>query len=144
MATSHRDVLREWRECETEFAAFNRRLGMRIASLLGSMGFFWACVTLDVLAIPGVVLLIMQTLGVKLPAWAVPVSVMVTLVSFLSQTVIQLLALPVLQYSGNLAQQAADARSEATFRNSVDAERMLKALLDAHKLPVPDGVELTD
>ena len=74
----------------------NDRVANRMAAAFSSMTMFWTCAALDVLAIPGVVATVLTVLGHSLPHLFVYLTVMVTVVSFLSQTVIQLLALPVL------------------------------------------------
>ena len=131
MAVVHAKTLAaKSRSDETKLQAFNRRTGERLSGVFGSMGFFWLCVCLDVLAIPGLVLTVAAALGVKVPSWAVAVSVLVIVVSFLSQTVIQLLALPVIQYSGNLVQEIAGHLADATYHNSHESAEMLIALME--------------
>jgi hypothetical protein len=134
MAVHAKDVMAESHRGESAATKFNRVAGAAITRVLGSMVFFWFCVFLDILAIPGLILTVMATLGHPTPHSLLFIAVGVTIVAFLSQTVIQLLALPVLQYSGNLSQEAADARAEATFRNTTDAETRLASLLEAIKL----------
>ena len=129
MAVHRNDIIEEWKDCETSLSKFNSKTGEFVTNLLGSMGFFWFCVTLDVLALPGLFIVIASTLGAKLPAWSVLLSVMVVVVSFVSQTVIQLLALPALQHAGNIAQRHADALAEATYRTAVESEKRQKEIL---------------
>jgi hypothetical protein len=134
MAVHAKEILAESHTQETGMEKFDRRAGTAIANVLGNMKFFWFCVVLDILAIPGLVLTVMYTtFGHVIPASLAFISIGVVVVAFLSQTVIQLLALPVLQYSGNLSQIAADARAEATYRNTKDSETRLASLLEAIK-----------
>lgn len=133
MAVHAKDILAESRKPERATTRFNHAAGAAITRVLGSMVFFWFCVFLDILAIPGLVLTVMSTLGQPIPHTLLFISVGVIVVSFMSQTVIQLLALPVLQYSGNLSQIAADARAEATFRNTKDSESRLETVLQEIK-----------
>jgi hypothetical protein len=134
MAVHAKEILAESHKQETGMARFNRRSGTAIANVLGNMGFFWFCVVLDILAIPGLFLTVMYTtFGHVIPASLAFISIGVVVVAFLSQTVIQLLALPVLQYSGNLSQVAADARAEATFRNTKTSETRLETVLQEIK-----------
>lgn len=131
MAVVHaKQIAAQHRKNETKRQTFNRRTGEKLSAVFGSMGFFWACVSLDILALPGLVLTVAAALGAKIPQWAVGVSVLVIVVSFLSQTVIQLLALPVIQYSGNIQQEKTDHLAEASFHNSKESEQMLIALLE--------------
>jgi hypothetical protein len=76
---------------------FNGWLAVRAAGLLGNMWFFWFCVALDA-----------AELVLGNPAtWSA-----VTWVTFLSQTVIQLLALPLLGAGQRILSAAQDARAE--------------------------------
>jgi hypothetical protein len=130
MPVHAKDLAKKKRILKREPESFNRRTGAKLASVFGSMGFFWICVCLDILALPGLVLTVASSLGVKVPAWAVAISVLVVVVSFLSQTVIQLLALPVIQYSGNIQQELAEALADATYQNSSESAEMLIALME--------------
>lgn len=64
---------------------FNRKIAIMLSNVLSSMYFFWFCVLLDGLAL-----------------WKQPPTDLGGWVTFVSQTVIQLLALSVLGFSGNL------------------------------------------
>ena len=92
---------------------------------------------LDILAVPGLVLVIAQTLGANLPHTAVYLSVMVTVVSFLSQTVIQLLALPVLARQNDLQQIAGDRREALLLK-------LVEELCEHEGVAVPSDCEGTD
>ena len=110
-------------------ADIDSRVSDRLSELGASMGFFWFCVALDLIALPGLVIQIAQVLGATFPHWVTSLSVMVIIAAFLSQTVIQLLMLPVLQNSANKVQAHSEAIAEATFRNAEAAEKMLEELL---------------
>jgi hypothetical protein len=134
MAVHAKEILAESHKQETGMARFDRKAGTAIANVLGDMKFFWFCVVLDILALPGLVLTVMYTtFNHSIPASLAFISIGVVVAAFLSQTVIQLLALPVLQYSGNLSQVAADARAEATFRNTKTSETRLETVLQEIK-----------
>jgi len=75
----------------------NGRIAVRATTVLGSMWFFWFCVLLDLAELPAVI------------KAATPVVV----VSYISQTVIQLLALPLLGAGQRIIAAAQDARAEA-------------------------------
>lgn len=91
--------------------------------------------SLDVVALPGLGIQIAQVFGASLPHWVNQLSVLVIVAAFLSQTVIQLLMLPVLQNSANKTQAHSDAVAEATYRNADAAEKMLEELL--RRVPKP-------
>lgn len=110
-------------------ASIDTRVSDNLSALAASMGFFWFCVVLDLVALPGLVIQIMQVSGVVLPHWATTLSVMVIVAAFLSQTVIQLLMLPILQNSANKVQAHAEAIAEATYQNADASEKMLVELL---------------
>lgn len=119
MATHARDVITD----------VDTRVSDYLSALGASMGFFWFCVALDLVALPGLGIQIAQVLGASLPRWVNGLSVTVIIAAFLSQTVIQLLMLPVLQNSANKVQAHAEAVADATYRNAVAAEEMLEELL---------------
>ena len=119
MATHAKDVIKD----------IDTRVSDRLSAVEASMGFFWFCVALDVVALPGLVIEVMQLFGVSFPHWVSALSVMVIIAAFLSQTVIQLLMLPVLQNSANKVQVHSEAVAEATYRNADAAEKMLVELL---------------
>lgn len=76
---------------------FNRMLAMRLGNLLGSMYFFYFCLVLDVAELPSVI----QSHSVI--AW----------ITYVSQTVIQLVALPILSTQSNIQQERKDASDNA-------------------------------
>ncbi len=77
----------------------NAAVAMKVSGLLSSMWFFWLCVLLDVA----------QLYLLLSGRWALAA----LLITFLAQTVIQLLALPVLGVMASIQQRASDARAEA-------------------------------
>ncbi len=142
MVVHAKEVRAEMVASQTPIARFNTAVGERVTGVLGSMWFFWFCVALDAFAFVGLVLATSAT-------WRTGGLFAVGLlwVVFISQTVIQLLALPVLQFSGNQASIKADARAEATFRNASEAEHnVLKVLThlnaqDQEILKIVQGIE---
>ena len=93
---------------------FNDATARVVARVLSSMWFFWFCVLLDTVEL---VALIGQPFNAI--AW----------VAFLSQTVIQLLALPVLAVMSDMQQRASDARAEADHRTLTALHTMNKTQL---------------
>lgn len=67
---------------------FNNKLGNILANAVGTMNFFWFCLLLDLIMLPPVIKAHSTTL------W----------VTYLAQTVIQLLALPLLAFQGKQQQ----------------------------------------
>jgi hypothetical protein len=76
---------------------FNTVIAIKATTVLSSMWFFWFCVLLDLAELPAVI----QAASVI--AW----------VTYISQTVIQLLALPLLGAGQRIIAAAQDARAEA-------------------------------
>ena len=56
------------------------------------------------------------------------------IVTWVAQTFLQLVLLAIILFGQNLQSMKADARAEATFRNTKDAETRLAALLEGIKL----------
>jgi hypothetical protein len=77
--------------------SFHDKLAVQLGKILGSMWFFYFCVLLDLAELPAVI----QSHSAI--AW----------VTYISQTVIQLLALPILQVYQNLLQSINDAKADA-------------------------------
>ena len=119
MATHAKDVIQD----------IDTRVSDRLSALGASMSFFWFCVALDVVALPGLVIQVLTLFGASFPHWVSALSVLVIVAAFQSQTVIQLLMLPVLQNSANKVQVHSEAVAEATYRNADAAEKMLVELL---------------
>jgi len=119
MATHAKDVM----------ADVDTRVSDRLSALGASMEFFWFCVALDLIALPGLWIQVAQVLGASFSRSVNALSVMVIIAAFLSQTVIQLLMLPVLQNSANKVQVHSEAIAEATYRNAEASEKMLEELL---------------
>lgn len=79
---------------------FNNWLALKLGSTLGSMSFFYFCVILDLLELPAVI----------------KAASMITWVTYVSQSVIQLIALPILSVQQNLQNQ-----QHAELHNAVKA-----------------------
>ncbi len=76
---------------------FNRDLAVYLGNKLGSMGFFYICVVLDVAELPAVIA------SHSVIDW----------VTYIAQTVIQLVALPIISTQQNIQQENTSAKSEA-------------------------------
>jgi hypothetical protein len=97
---------------------FNASLAVRATAVLGNMWFFWFCVALDL---------------IELPAVIASRSVM-SVVAYISQTVIQLLALPLLQVGQRIISEAQDQRAETDHETLVLLQR-----LSEQQLRILDG-----
>ena len=91
---------------------FNAAVGRLVSRVMSSMYFFWFCVGLDLISLPAVF------------------QGQITVGNYLSSVVIQLLALPVLAYMGDLQQRASDARAEADHRTLLLLERLNQTQLE--------------
>ncbi len=86
----------------------NGWLAVRATAVLSSMWFFWICVLLDLAALPAVIA------AASIIAW----------VMYASQTVIQLLALPLLGAGQRIISEAQDARAETDHETLVALHQM--------------------
>jgi len=86
----------------------NARIAVAATSVLGSMWFFWFCVALVLVELPAVVA------ARSVMAW----------VMYVSQTVIQLLALPLLGAGQRIISAAQDARAETDHETLVTLHKL--------------------
>ena len=94
----------------------NATVALAVSAALSNMWFFWLCVLLDIAQ------LVLLLTG-RLPLAAL-------LITFVAQTVIQLLALPVLGVMASIQQRASDARAEADHATLVALHDMQKTQLE--------------
>lgn len=87
---------------------FNAWLAVRATAVLGNMWFFWFCVVLDLIELPAVIAS-KSVIGV---------------VTYISQTVIQLLALPLLQVGQRIISEAQDQRAATDHETLVTLHRL--------------------
>lgn len=106
---------REIRSAVGGVKGFNRKTAIAVPAVLGSMPFFWFTVMLALTSLPAVLAtfdteVLKGQLGVAglFPSVILKVS-LIGLVAWLAQTFIQLVALPILQVSGNAVQEQAEA-----------------------------------
>lgn len=79
------------------FDKFNRAVAIKLGNMLGSMPFFYVCIVLDLAELPAVVS------AHSVIAW----------ITYVSQTVIQLIALPIISTQQNIQQESQTAKQEA-------------------------------
>jgi hypothetical protein len=89
-------------------AGANASIAVAATRVLSSMWFFWFCVVLDLAMLPAVVM------SNSVIAW----------VTYISQTVIQLLALPLLGAGQTIIAAAQDARAEADHKTLTALHKM--------------------
>lgn len=90
------------------YARFNSRVGMKVTLAVGTMTCAWLFTALALVSLPS----------------AVGSRSLIVIVSWIAQTLIQLVLLSIILFGQGLQSQAADARSEATWK---DAEAILES-----------------
>lgn len=78
------------------FARFNEWLAIQLGNKLGSMGFFYVCAVLDLVELPPVI----------------AAANVITWINYVAQTVIQLIALPIISTQQNIQQKLNDAKAD--------------------------------
>jgi hypothetical protein len=115
------DVLREVRATEQGVQGFNRRVGVKITGGVATMWCAYLFAAIALISLPQALQLTFAGRGFHpLP-----------IVTWVAQTFLQLVLLSVILFGQNLLSEKADARAEATFRNTADAEARLDAIIEA-------------
>lgn len=96
-----------------EVANFDSAMVNKMAEILGSVGFIWFCIVLDLF---GLIALIQQTYE-AVKGNENPMIVISLWVAFVAQAVIQLIALPVLQNYQNRQEASDTAKADADHRS---------------------------
>ncbi len=122
MAVHANDVLAEFREAETGVTKFNRAVGEGITNAVATMWCAYAFALLALVSLP-------QALSDSLTGGFKPLP----LITWIAQTFLQLVLLAIILFGQNLQSMKADARAEATFRNTSDSEKRLASVLDGIK-----------
>jgi hypothetical protein len=116
----------ELRKARGQVHGFNNSVAVIVPAVLGSMAFFWICVVLALCSLPAVTTAVDTELhlGIGLasffPSFLIKAS-LIALVSWIAQTFIQLVALPVLQVSNN-AQMALVEEHTAVILDRLDTD----------------------
>lgn len=105
-------------DLKKNFGGFNSQVAQWVAKVLGSIWFFYFCIILDLAELPAVI-----SAG-SVIAW----------VTYIAQTVIQLVALPILQVYQNLQQEHNDAKAEADHQALVHLANELDDMIEALKV----------
>jgi uncharacterized membrane protein len=118
MAIHAKEVLKEFRATERGVTRFNRRLGSAITNAVATMWCAYAFALLALVSLP-------QALHDSLTGGFNPLPI----VTWIAQTFLQLVLLSIILFGQNLQSEKADARAEATYRNTKDAEHRLEDIL---------------
>lgn len=118
MAIHHREILEELRRTESGVAKFNRKLGVGVTNAVSTMWCAYAFAAIALISLPAVIQASFSHGFQPLP-----------LVTWVAQTFLQLVLLAVILYGQRLQSEQADARAEATFRNTAAAEGRLDEIL---------------
>ena len=119
MAIHTKDVLAEFHEAEAGVTKFNRALGIVITKAVSTMWCAYVFALIALLSLPAAIQLSFFTGSFKpLP-----------IVTWIAQTFLQLVLLAVILFGQNLQSEQANARAEATFRNTTAAEKWLAEIL---------------
>jgi len=102
---------------------FNNKLANILGNTLGSMGFFYFCVILDIAELPSVI----------------KANSVLIWIAYISQTVIQLIALPILSTQANIQQKQSEAKADVdhqtlTYLATVQDEQMKELQLQTEIL----------
>jgi len=118
MAVHHKEVLDEQHGAEGAAARFNRKLGITVTKAVATMWCAYAFAFIALISLPAAIQASFAH-GFK------PLAI----VTWVAQTFLQLVLLAVILFGQNLESEQADARAEATFRNTTAAEGQLDEIL---------------
>jgi hypothetical protein len=118
MAIHANDIHREIRAAERGVDRFNRRVGESVTGAVATMWCAYAFALIALISLP-------QALSDSFSSGFRPLPI----VTWVAQTFLQLVLLAVILYGQDLQSEKADARAEATFRNTSDAEERLATIL---------------
>jgi hypothetical protein len=124
-------ALRDTRQIAADIKGINAKTAIIVSAVLGSMPMFWFCIALALCSLPAVLSafdheVLKDALGLRnfFPSIILKASV-IALVSWVAQTFIQLVALPVLQVSNNAQMAQTEAHTAAILRGVEHAEDLL-------------------
>jgi len=114
------DVMAEIRSAERGIDKFNRAVGELITTAVATMWCAYLFAVIALISLPQAIHDSFATGFRPLP-----------IITWVAQTFLQLVLLAVILYGQNLQSEKADARAEATFRNTKSAEKRLTEILTA-------------
>jgi hypothetical protein len=118
MAIHPKDIVSEWRAAERGIAKLNRAIGSAVTNGVATMWCAYVFAGIALISLP-------QALHDSFVGGFKPLPI----VTWVAQTFLQLVLLSIILYGQNLQSEKADARAEATFRNTTDAELRLEEIL---------------
>jgi len=113
------------------YARFNSRVGLKVTLAVGTMTCAWVFTALALISLPS----------------AIESKNLIVIVSWIAQTLIQLVLLSIILFGQSLQSQASDARSEATWKDAeaiLDSARQIAEHLtvqDRHLLAQDDRLD---
>lgn len=119
---------------------FNSALGLAITNGVGTMwaAYVFACIAL--LSLPAVLAGVFPAVHRALPSWLIGAS-LIALVGWISSYFLQLVLLPIIIVGQNIQGRAADARSEATYK---DADAVLHEAEEIQKHLAAQDAAISD
>jgi uncharacterized membrane protein len=126
--------VRTWdhHNANTAYQRFNKKIAIRITSVVGSMTCAWIFCLLSLVSLPAV---LTETFSLHFfPHWLVSVG-LIALVAWIAQTLLQLVLLSVIMVGQNVQQQASDARAAKTFEDT-------ETIVDKLNLETEGGIKV--
>jgi len=114
------DIMDEIKSTEQGIAKFNRAVGQTITNAVATMWCAYIFALIALISLP-------QAIQESFSGGFHPLPI----ITWIAQTFLQLVLLSIILYGQNLLSEGADARSEATFRNTKSAEKRLTEILKA-------------
>ncbi len=118
MAVHHDEILNQMHGAEGGIAKFNRKLGVVVTNAVATMWCAYLFAAIALISLPAAIQASFSQGFQPLP-----------IVSWVAQTFLQLVLLAVILFGQKLESEQADARAEATFRNTKAAEERLEEIL---------------
>jgi hypothetical protein len=119
MAVHPNDVMKEFHREQRRVDKFNRKVGQAITNAVATMWCAYIFAGIALISLPQAIHDSFYVAGFRpLP-----------IITWVAQTFLQLVLLAVILFGQNLLSEKADARSEATWRNTRDAEKRLAEIL---------------
>ena len=113
------DIVAEIRSAERGVAKVNRTVGQAITSAVATMWCAYIFALIALISLP-------QAIQESFSGGFHPLPI----ITWIAQTFLQLVLLSIILYGQNLLSEGADARAEATFRNTRSAEKRLHEILN--------------
>ena len=118
VAVHHREILEGLHGNERGMAKLNRKLGITVTNAVATMWCAYIFAAIALISLPAAIQASFSNGFQPLP-----------IVSWVAQTFLQLVLLAVILFGQKLESEQADARAEATFRNTKAAEERLEEIL---------------